>query len=114
MLARWVRDWGIGHPNHLPLEFVVAKLAANNADIYGFADRGRLLPGLRADVNLIDLAGLRAHAPEMVYDLPADMPRLVDKVEGYVATLVKGQVVQHHGVDTGARPGGLLRSQARV
>ena len=113
MLTRWVRDCATDDPFHLPLEFVVRKLTANNADLYGFRDRGRLVPGLRADLNLIDLTRLRTHAPSMVYDLPADMPRLVDRVEGYVATLVKGQVVQEHGIATSARPGGLLRSEVR-
>ena len=89
------------------------KLTAKNADLYGFHDRGRLLPGLRADLNLIDLSRLKTSAPQMVYDLPADMPRLVDKVEGYIGTWVKGEVVQQSGIDTGARPGTVLRSQPR-
>ena len=113
MLAHWVRDFGADHQFHLPLEFVVQKLTAKNADLYGFRDRGRLVPGLRADLNLIDLARLKTSAPQMVYDLPADMPRLVDKVEGYIGTWVKGEVVQQSGIDTGARPGTVLRSQPR-
>ena len=76
-------------------------------------DRGRLLQGLRADINLLDLSRLRASAPTMVYDLPAGMPRLIDSVEGYIGTWVKGDVVQQSGIDTGARPGTLLRSRVR-
>jgi N-acyl-D-aspartate/D-glutamate deacylase len=111
MLTRWVRDAGAEDPHHLPIEFVVRKLTANNAGVYGFRDRGRLAPGLRADVNLIDLPALRADAPHMAYDLPAGMPRLVDRTEGYVATLVRGEVVRQQGRDTGARPGRVLRSR---
>ncbi|MBL6752289.1 MAG: amidohydrolase family protein [Nevskia sp.] len=111
MLTRWVRDAREGDPCHLPIEFMVRKLTAANAELYGFADRGRLAPGLRADINLIDLERLHTQAPRMAYDLPAGMPRLVDRADGYVATLVKGQTVYRHGEDTGARPGRVLRSR---
>lgn len=111
MLTRWARDAAPGTPYHLPLETVVRKLTRNNAALYGFADRGLIAPGMRADLNLIDLERLGARVPRMVYDLPADMPRLVQHVDGYVATLVHGEVVQEHGTPTGARPGRILRSQ---
>ena len=45
----------------------------------------------------------------MRYDLPAGMPRLVERVDGYVATYVRGEAVQKEGRETGARPGGLAR-----
>jgi N-acyl-D-aspartate/D-glutamate deacylase len=112
MLTRWSRDTAADHPHHLPIEYIVRKLTARNAELYGFADRGRLAPGMRADINLIDLARLRTEAPRMVYDLPAGMPHLVDRTEGYVATLVRGEVVFQAGKDTGARPGRVLRSRA--
>ncbi len=109
VLRQWSRDWPAGHPYHLPIEFVVKKLTSDNAKAYGFHDRGELLPGKRADLNLIDLPRLHAHTPEMRYDLPAGMPRLVERVDGYVATYVKGVVVQRAGHETGARPGRLIR-----
>ncbi len=74
-------------------------------------DRGRLAPGLRADVNLIDLANLKTGQPRMVYDLPAQQARLDQTVSGYVGTWVNGTAVQRNGVDTGARPGRLVRSR---
>ena len=64
---------------------------------------------LRADLNLIDLARLCAHTPKMRYDRPAGMPRLVERVDGYVAIYVRGEAVQKEGRETGARPGGLAR-----
>jgi N-acyl-D-amino-acid deacylase len=109
VLRQWARDCAPGHRYHLPLEFLVKKLTGDNARLFGFHDRGTLVPGKRADLNLIDLAGLRAHHPRMQYDLPAGMPRLVEAVDGYVATYVRGEVVQAHGKETGARPGGLVR-----
>jgi N-acyl-D-aspartate/D-glutamate deacylase len=93
----------------VPLEFLVRKLTADNARTYGQHDRGRLAPGLRADINLIDLPRLRAHQPGMHYDLPAGMPRLLERVDGYVATYVRGECVQLGGEATGARPGGVAR-----
>ena len=69
-----------------------------------------LAPGRRADLNLIDLDGLRLHAPEMVFDLPAGGRRLVQRVDGYRATVVAGQVTYEDGEPTGARPGRLVRA----
>ncbi|MSR14071.1 MAG: D-aminoacylase [Gammaproteobacteria bacterium] len=111
MLTRWSRDATPDDPLHLPVESVVRKLTRNNAALYGFPDRGQLALGLRADINLIDLDKLGAQRPHMTYDLPANMPRLTQQVDGYVATLVRGAVVQEHGALTGARPGRVLRSR---
>lgn len=109
MLSQWSRDWGPGHKYHLPLEFIVKKLSGDNAKLFGFNDRGILAPGKRADINLIDLSRLKAHMPEMLYDLPTGMPRLVERTDGYVATYVKGQAIQREGRETGARPGTVVR-----
>ena len=111
MLSHWVRDHRPEDPKHMPLEFVVKKMTSDNAAVYGFKDRGRLAAGLRADINLIDLARLGSGRPRMVYDLPAAQARLEQSVTGYVATYVKGQAVQRAGADTGARPGRLVRSR---
>ena len=40
---------------------------------------------------MIDLDNLTLHAPEMRYDLPAGGKRLVQRADGYVATVVSGQ-----------------------
>ena len=68
-----------------------------------------LAPGLQADVNVIDFEGLRIHAPEMVYDLPAEGRRLVQKVDGYRYTVCAGEIIFEDGVATEARPGKLIR-----
>ncbi len=70
---------------------------------------GSLTPGKKADLNVIDLERLTLHRPEMHHDLPANAPRLLQAADGYEATIVGGQVVRRDGVDTGARPGVLLR-----
>ena len=108
MLAHWVRDRTRGP--RLPLEFVVQQLTSGTADFYGFHDRGRLQPGRKADVNVIDFDGLYLHAPKMIFDLPAGGRRLVQHVDGYDMTICSGTPIFEKGEDTGARPGKLVRS----
>jgi N-acyl-D-amino-acid deacylase len=108
MLSHWGRDRSRG-PG-LPLPLLVKMQTSETADFFGFADRGRLKPGLRADVNLIDFERLRLHQPEVLHDLPAGGRRLVQRVDGYRATLVAGTPVFENGAETGARPGRLVRA----
>jgi N-acyl-D-aspartate/D-glutamate deacylase len=112
MLTHWVRDEAPGSPYHLPIECVVKKLTLDGARLYGLPDRGALAPGMKADVNLIDLPRLALDLPEMIHDMPAGMPRLMQTAKGYVATLVSGETVQENGVETGARPGKIVRGGA--
>ena len=109
MLTHWGRDRKRG-PG-LPLELIVKRQTSETADFFGFADRGRLAPGLKADVNVIDFERLRLHVPEIRYDLPAGGRRLVQRVDGYDATLVSGVPVFEHGEYTGATPGRLVRAR---
>ena len=94
----------------MPLPQLVKMQTSETADFFGFRDRGRLIAGLRADVNLIDFDRLRLHQPEVLHDLPAGGRRLVQRVDGYRATLVAGTPVFENGLDTGARPGRLVRA----
>ncbi len=107
MLSHWARDRKRG-PG-LPLEFVVKRQTSETADFFGFHDRGRLQPGKRADLNVIDFEGLRLRPPEVVHDLPAGGKRLVQRADGYAATLVAGTPVFEQGEHTGAKPGRLVR-----
>jgi N-acyl-D-aspartate/D-glutamate deacylase len=111
MLTHWGRDRKRGP--RLPLEIIVKRQTSETADFFGFADRGRLAPGLKADVNVIDFQHLRLHVPEIRYDLPAGGRRLVQRVDGYVATLVSGAPVFEQGQYTGATPGRLVRAGQR-
>ena len=83
---------------------------ARNAALYGFADRGTLEVGKRADVNVIDHANLTVSAPVAHHDLPAGGTRLMQPVSGYIATICNGVVTRDHDADTGARPGRLVRA----
>ena len=106
MLAYWARDRRLGA--RLELAEVVRKLTKDTADFYGFADRGRIEAGARADLNVIDHDRLTLGKPRMSYDLPAAGRRLVQPASGYVATLVDGVVVYEHDSYTGQTPGQLV------
>jgi N-acyl-D-aspartate/D-glutamate deacylase len=110
LLTHWVRDRSRGA--RVPLEQAVRLQTGDTAAVYGFADRGTLEIGKKADVNVIDLDALTLHAPEMVFDLPAGGRRLTQRVDGYSYTVVAGEVTFEAGAPTGARPGGLLRGGA--
>ncbi|WP_420452217.1 N-acyl-D-amino-acid deacylase family protein [Ilumatobacter sp.] len=107
MLTHWVRDRTRGP--RLAIEDVVRKMTADTAALFGFVDRGVLEVGKRADVNVIDLDRLTLREPHLVADLPAGGTRLLQEAEGYVATIVGGQVTREHDEFTGARPGRLVR-----
>ena len=110
MLTHWGRDRKRG-PG-LPLELIVKRQTSETADFFGFNDRGRLAPGKKADINVIDFKAMRLHTPEIRYDLPAGGRRLVQRVDGYVATFVSGMPVFERGEHTGAMPGRLVRASA--
>ena len=105
-LTHWTRDRPDGR---FPLEWMVRRVTRDNARAVGLRDRGVLARGYRADLNLIDYDRLRLRVPEVVYDLPAGGRRLMQRAEGYVATLVAGEPVWRNGVPTGALPGRLVR-----
>ena len=109
-LTHWTRDKAADDPTRLPIEFIVKKLTHDSARLFGLRDRGTLEVGAKADVNVIDYNNLGVSYPEMIYDLPAGMPRLMQTAKGYEKTYVSGQVVQEDGKDTGARPGRIVRS----
>ncbi len=106
LLAHWSRDRGRGR---LDLPFLVHRQTQATARAVGLLDRGVLAPGHRADVNVLDMEALRARRPEMRHDLPAGGKRLVQAADGYVATLVAGQLTYEHGEAAGPLPGRLVR-----
>jgi N-acyl-D-aspartate/D-glutamate deacylase len=107
-ISYWTRDRTRG-PKH-GLEDMVRRLTAANAEAIGLHDRGRIEPGLRADVNIVDYDALQLHSPKVQYDLPAGGKRLVQRSKGFDATIVAGELVWRDGEATGTLPGRLLRS----
>jgi N-acyl-D-aspartate/D-glutamate deacylase len=107
LLTHWARDRYRGEK--LPLEYMVRKQSHDTAQLFGLSDRGTIEVGKKADINVIDWDKLRLHPARMAYDLPAGGQRLVQGASGYAATIVSGTVTRRDGVDTGARPGRLVR-----
>lgn len=108
MLTHWTRDRTRG--GKFPVEWAVRRLTSETADFFGFKDRGRLQEGLKADINIIDYDALQIRRPEVIFDLPAGGRRLVQRSEGYVATIVSGETIFENGEATGALPGKLVRA----
>lgn len=107
-LTHWARDRKSGR---FTVPEAVRELTSVPARIAGLSDRGRIAVGYKADLNVIDHAGLRLHKPIINYDLPAGGRRLDQTADGYVATIVSGEIIAEHGVPTAARPGKLVRGR---
>jgi N-acyl-D-amino-acid deacylase len=108
MLAHWSRD---RTSSRLSVAEAVRELTSVPARVAGLADRGRIAVGFKADLNVIDHAAVRLHKPVIARDLPAGGRRLDQSADGYVATIVSGEVIAEHGVPTAARPGKLVRGR---
>ncbi|MFZ4371871.1 MAG: N-acyl-D-amino-acid deacylase family protein [Mycobacterium sp.] len=108
VLAHWARDRASGR---LSVAEAVRLMTSVPAKVAGLADRGRIALGYKADLNVIDHAGLTLHKPVITHDLPAGGRRLDQTADGYVATIVSGEVIAHNGVPTSARPGRLIRGR---
>jgi N-acyl-D-aspartate/D-glutamate deacylase len=107
LMSYWTRDRLRG--DRIPLETAVRRLTSDPAALYGLRDRGVIAPGKKADLNLIDHDNLRLVHPEQVADLPGGATRLIQRSEGYVATIVSGVETVSNGELTGATPGHVLR-----
>ena len=107
LLTHWARDRHRGEK--LSLEYVIRKQSRDTAYLFGLGDRGTIEPGKKADVNVIDMDALTLHPAAMAWDLPAGGNRILQGASGYAATIVSGTVTRRKDVDTGARPGRLVR-----
>ena len=106
MLTHWTRD---RTGPRFPLPWAVKRISRDSALAIGLHDRGLVATGYKADLNVIDYARLRVRAPEVVYDLPAGGRRLIQRADGYEATILSGVPVHREGQATGALPGRLVR-----
>jgi N-acyl-D-aspartate/D-glutamate deacylase len=104
LLTHWGREqkrWDVSE--------LIRRLTSDTAGAAGLHDRGVLAVGKKADVNIIDWEKLGSGAPYVVNDLPAGGKRLLQKVDGYDATIVSGKVTFREGQATGTLPGKLVR-----
>jgi N-acyl-D-amino-acid deacylase len=106
VLGTWVRERRV-----LTLEHAVQRMTADPADFFGIRDRGRLVPGLAADIVIFDPATIgSAGRPERCYDLPGGAKRMVMRSHGVECTVVNGAVTWEKGALTDAAAGAVLRS----
>ena len=103
-LSHWVRDTGFFN-----IEEGIRRITSDTADLFGLTDRGRLVEGAYADVNVIDMDGLSLSGPEYVHDFPGGAGRYVQRGAGYDYTLVNGEVVVEAGQHSGRLPGKVVR-----
>ena len=106
MLSHWARDRA---GPKLDLPEAVHLITQRPANLVGLTDRGVLAPGMRADFNVLDPDRIAISRPELRYDLPAGGRRLMQRAEGYEATIVAGTPTYRRGEETGALPGRLVR-----
>ena len=106
MLTHWARD---RKRARFSLEHVVKMMTHDTSRYIGLTDRGTVAVGQRADLNVIDHEKLRLRRPELVADLPAGGKRLLQRADGYRATIVAGKPILLDGVLTGERPGRVAR-----
>ena len=107
LLSHWGKDRTRGRT--FPVEMLVRKLTKDPADLYGLTDRGVLVEGKRADINVIDFDRLAIGQPRLVADLPANARRLLQDAHGYDLTVLNGVVVRRNDMPTDAFPGRLVR-----
>lgn len=108
VLTHWARDRAAGR---FSVAEAVRELTSVPARTAGLDDRGRIAVGYKADLNVIDHQRLRLHKPVVTYDLPAGGRRLDQTADGYVATIVAGEIISENGKPTAARPGRLVRGR---
>jgi len=94
ILGHYVRDTGA-----ITLEDAVRKMTALPAAIVGMVDRGRIAPGMRADVTLFDPKTVRDHAT-------FEAPTL--KSDGIRHVVVNGVTALSDGAATGVKTGAVL------
>jgi N-acyl-D-aspartate/D-glutamate deacylase len=109
LLSHWVRN-----REAFTLSEAVHMLTQTPALAWGFLDRGVVAPGYAADLNIIDPRSVAPRMPEVADDLPGGARRLIQRADGFLATVVGGQVTFLHGEYTGAVPGRLIRSASSV
>jgi len=78
---------------------------------WGVTDRGLLRQGMVADLNIFDPATVGPAVPRLVNDLPGGGRRLEQRSEGFLATVINGQVTIRDGKRTGVSPGRLIRNR---
>jgi N-acyl-D-aspartate/D-glutamate deacylase len=109
LMSYWGRErqrWGV--------EEVIRRLTSDPASAAGLGDRGMIAVGKKADLNVIDYDRVGFGRPYVTFDLPAGGRRLLQKAEGYEATVVAGAITYRSGEATGKLPGRIVKGQRQA
>jgi N-acyl-D-aspartate/D-glutamate deacylase len=93
---------------------MIRRLTSDPASAAGLMDRGTVVAGKKADLNVIDYDRLSFGRPYVTFDLPAGGRRLLQKAVGYEATIVSGEITYRHGEATGRLPGRIVKGQRQA
>ncbi len=104
VLTQWVKE-----RHAFDLAKGIHMLTRQPAELYSLLDRGLIAPGMKADINIIDIEALSLKTPHIVHDLPAGGKRFLQNADGIAATIVAGEVIFENGASTGSLPGRLVR-----
>jgi N-acyl-D-aspartate/D-glutamate deacylase len=107
LMTHWAKE--CGRSDGFDLSWLIKRQTSDTARTVGLLDRGVIKPGMKADINVIDVDKLALPAPRMAFDLPAGGKRLLQRAEGYRATVLSGIVTYREGEATGKLPGKLVR-----
>ena len=107
ILHEWVRNRRL-----LSLEEGVRRITSELADFMGLKSKGRIAPGMDADLVLFDPTTVKQLPAEWVNDLPGGKPRLIERSEGIAYTIVGGEVLLADNEYQGGRPGQVVKSTA--
>jgi N-acyl-D-aspartate/D-glutamate deacylase len=106
LLGTWVRDRQV-----MSLERAIKRLTSEPADFFGIKQRGRLVPGMAADVVVFDYNTIgSAKRGEMRNDLPGGGRRIVMTARGIEHVVVNGQTLYDEGKLGDTLPGQVMRS----
>ncbi len=109
LLSYWHRERGV-----LTIEEAIRMLTSAQMRVLGFKDRGSLVVGKKADINVIDIDRVAERQPQLVHDFPGGAPRLIQRAHGYLNTIVNGQVILENNELTTTRGGRVLRNATRA
>ncbi|MDB5830126.1 MAG: amidohydrolase [Variovorax sp.] len=112
LMTHWAKE--CGREDGFDQSWLIKRQTTDTARALGLLDRGVIAPGMKADLNIIDVEKLALSAPRMKFDLPAGGKRLLQKADGYRATIVSGVVTYRDGEATGALPGRLVRGPQAI
>ena len=107
-ISHWYRD-----QQAFSLEETIHMLTEKQNRVLALPDRGSLVVGKKADVNVIDIDRVEERQPQRVLDLPGGFPRLIQKAAGYKNTIVNGKIILEDNELTDERGGTVIRGNSR-